>query len=162
MSKSQRSKLPTIKPGPEENIYQDQDWCRRIVSIKMQDCEPSRNILCFSETSSSDWTSTFLPDLLRQTYGESELPWQLRDLAFMLWLLPYKVGILVESLGQLSIRRRTVDTVFAPLPLGTWRWKEQELLRYLFELKQPNLSNLSRPRLRRRLCWVRTLSPHSR
>ena len=33
-------------------------------------------------------------------------------------------------------------TIFAPLPLGTWRWKEQELLRYSFELKQPNLTNL--------------------
>ena len=96
----------------------------------MQDCEPSRNILCFSETSSSDWTSTFLPDLLRQTYGDSELPWQLRDLAFMLWLLPYKVGIFVESLGQFLSGEELWITIFAPLPLGTWRWKEQELLRY--------------------------------
>ena len=108
----------------------------------MQDCEPSRNILCFSETSSSDWTSTFLPDLLQQTYGESELPWQLRDLAFMLWLLPYKVGIFVESLGQFLSGEELWITIFAPLPLGTRRWKEQELLRYSCELKQPDLSNL--------------------
>ena len=62
--------------------------------------------------------------------------------AFMLWLLPYKVGIFVESLGQFLSGEELWITIFAPLPLGTWRWKEQELLRYSFELKQPNLSNL--------------------
>ena len=36
-------------------------------------------------------------------------------LAFMPWLLPNKVGIHVELLGQISIRRRTVDNYLLPL-----------------------------------------------
>ena len=108
----------------------------------MQDCEPSRNILCFSETSSSDWTSTFLPDLLQQTYGESELPWQLRDPLSCCGFSPIRLESLWNHWVSFLSGEELWITIFAPLPLGTWRWKEQELLRYSFELKQPNLSNL--------------------
>ena len=99
LSKSQRSKLPTIKPGTEENIQQHQDWWRRKVSIKMQDCEPSGTFSASLKHLQVIWTSI-----------SSRFYCELQELWNMSWsaLLP---------LGTLALERAWSLKVFIYLRL---------------------------------------------
>ena len=116
LSKSQRSKLPTIKPGREENNQQDQDWWRRIISFKMQDCEPSGTFHASLKHLPVIERVHFFQIFYYKRMVRVSFPGYWGTLTLMLWLLPYKVGILEETLGQLSIRRRTVDNYHRPSP----------------------------------------------
>ena len=82
----------------------------------MQDCEPSGTFHASLKHLPVIERVHFFQIFYYKRMVRVSFPGNWGTLTLMLWLLPYKVGILVESLGQFSIRRRTVDNYLCPSP----------------------------------------------
>ena len=68
--------------------------------------------------------------ILQQTYGESDHPWKLRAPRFHAVASSLQGWNRHRRIGSTFYQEKNCGTLlFARLPLGTWRWKEQELLR---------------------------------
>ena len=84
----------------------------------MQDCVNHPGTCSASLWNIFKWLNEFISS--RSFYNKCmvrvSIPGSWGTLTFMSWLLPYKVAILEETLGQLSIRRRTVDNDHRPSP----------------------------------------------